>query len=163
MSASSRLIPSRSQSPENGSQHCKLAFTPPPGKMMFSAESQSPENGSQHCKVGKTYLIRCLAGSAGRNPLKTGLSTASKRERDEGSTMQREGGRNPLKTGLSTASRPASFFWGARGIPCRNPLKTGLSTASLTFAARWAENIRESQSPENGSQHCKGYVFPTRL
>ena len=43
----------------------------------FIEESQSPENGSQHCK-----RLPDLRGALGRehrrNPLKTGLSTASR-------------------------------------------------------------------------------------
>ena len=41
-----------SQSPENGSQHCKHNLRKG-GKDVFQCfASQSPENGSQHCKRG---------------------------------------------------------------------------------------------------------------
>ena len=65
-------------------------------------KSQSPENGSQHCKGGKR----------------------------EGETEKCPPRRNPLKTGLSTASSAGAW------------------------AIRW-DWACGSQSPENGSQHCK--------
>ena len=41
-------------------------------------------------------------------------------------------------------------------FPGRNPLKTGLSTARMiALLARMASRASSSQSPENGSQHCK--------
>ena len=44
----------RSQSPENGSQHCKLAGAlEAEGLFPEAVASQSPENGSQHCKPPK--------------------------------------------------------------------------------------------------------------
>ena len=39
----------------------------------------------------------------------------------------------------------------------RNPLKTGLVTASLIHSGLDSpERVAASQSPENGSRHCKG-------
>ena len=40
----------KSQSPENGSQHCKDPGGPGRRPLAGAAGSQSPENGSQHCK-----------------------------------------------------------------------------------------------------------------
>ena len=64
--------------------------------------------------------------------------------------------RNPLKTGLVTAS------WVGLAVPyggelgCRNPLKTGLVTARQGAAGRMGSDDQSvSQSPENGSRHCK--------
>ena len=92
-----------------------------------SSKSQSPENGSQHCKLQKVENLRAF--------LRTG--------------------RNPLKTGLSTASPNFSKRIGIPLFDCRNPLKTGLSTAR-PLLPRFPDRIAEqSQSPENGSQHCK--------
>ena len=64
--------------------------------------------------------------------------------------------RNPLKTGLSTASLGLSVVGELLVRNRRNPLKTGLSTARVILPG-WVRVILEnrSQSPENGSQHCK--------
>ena len=63
--------------------------------------------------------------------------------------------RNPLKTGLSTARRRSARNWTEQIVICRNPLKTGLSTASTYVTDGILRRCLESQSPENGSQHCK--------
>ena len=66
--------------------------------------------------------------------MKTGLVTASQlpmRSRGLGD------GRNPLKTGLVTASGWALVFEALRAVvKCRNPLKTGLVTASRLYEVR---------------------------
>ena len=49
-----------SQSPENGSQHCKVGVSRPRAPR-FCKLSQSPENGSQHCKLG-AFLIEKFPG-----------------------------------------------------------------------------------------------------
>jgi len=198
-----------SQSPENGSQHCKENFPLYWGREPH-IESQSPENGSQHCKAARAVpSVNLPAMVARRNPLKTGLSTARWRESGT-STRQSSSCRNPLKTGLSTAriqmcigscssirpllrrnplktglstARRLQWTWWEKRWPgsCRNPLKTGLSTAScpapigaavgsgsrrnplktglstasFAFWNKYEFTGEASQSPENGSQHCK--------
>ena len=65
----------------------------------------------------------------GRNPLKTGLVTASVASALlEAQQLQ---SRNPLKTGLVTASNFKARPIGANSELRRNPLKTGLVTARL--------------------------------
>ena len=50
-------------------------------------------------------------------------------------------------------------------ISRRNPLKTGLVTASSTGGAICSDKrkSRSSQSPENGSRHCKSKNGPETL
>ena len=64
-----------SQSPENGSRHCKVLVAEP-RRAAARSLSQSPENGSRHCK-GMEVEIVFRARVRRRNPLKTGLVTAS--------------------------------------------------------------------------------------
>ena len=64
-----------SQSPENGSRHCKLRAARW-AVLLMGTPSQSPENGSRHCKSRRT-TERTTDRQSGRNPLKTGLGTAS--------------------------------------------------------------------------------------
>ena len=40
-----------SQSPENGSRHCKMKERPAWILKVYDFGSQSPENGSRHCKL----------------------------------------------------------------------------------------------------------------
>ena len=124
-----------------------------------------------------------------RNPLKTGLVTASRDEMSR-SDDWRAVGRNPLKTGLVTARGRSVLGW-ATPMESRNPLKTGLVTASnfggpgrrdsgdtpgrnplktgLVTARRWKmdeflfKGGRHSQSPENGSRHCKLHLVAAFL
>ena len=50
-----------------------------------------------------------------------------------------------------------------RWCASRNPLKTGLVTARWELDPEdWVENFPLSQSPENGSRHCKLSGSPTR-
>ncbi|GEM_PF-7067537 len=43
----------KSQSPENGSQHCKPIIEKAMEIIPETTWSQSPENGSQHCKLSR--------------------------------------------------------------------------------------------------------------
>ena len=108
--------------------------------------SQSPENGSQHCKLSTNTFAPSTIQSLRRNPLKTGLSTARGRvpERICAGGL----GRNPLKTGLSTASRKTSGDWKhVARIARRNPLKTGLSTARWKKQKRSPPVFQQSRNP----------------
>ena len=97
--------------------------------------SQSPENGSRHCKGSLVSTPRTTGGPDGRNPLKTGLVTARRMSWWRLFGPPGPSRRNPLKTGLVTA----------RGLRCPNGLRRMFS---------W------SQSPENGSRHCKEASLP---
>ena len=90
-----------------------------------------------------------------RNPLKTGLGTASENSKG-GKRWMGSYCRNPLKTGLGTARLPALCAFRAPFRFRRNPLKTGLGTARAKTGWHWNNcGATESQSPENGSRHCK--------
>jgi len=67
-------VRSESQSPENGSRLCKAARGVPVLRRSFMP-SQSPENGSRLCKVSRERDLQ--SAGARRNPLRTGLGSAS--------------------------------------------------------------------------------------
>ena len=120
-----------SQSPENGSQHCKPGTRLAAELSAIFPASQSPENRSQHCKPEVRSASLGASPGASRNPLKTGLSTASLNSPQAKERAHRQS-RNPLKTGLSTASADiAEAIKNIEENSSRNPLKTGLSTASM--------------------------------
>jgi len=54
---------SASQSPENGSQHCKEMKAKEAIRELRERASQSPENGSQHCKRSRWGVLRGFGGS----------------------------------------------------------------------------------------------------
>ena len=57
-----------SQSPENGSQHCKRSFTKTRPVWILKVTSQSPENGSQHCKSNWPEWIRPEGSTMSQSP-----------------------------------------------------------------------------------------------
>jgi len=150
-----------SQSPENGSRHCKHQRPQHWSEGLNPITSQSPENGSRHCKPRRSRTPGIRRRSlAGRNPLKTGLVTA-RIGALVGYLISRPGpGRNPLKTGLVTASLERNGSKQDPNRDGRNPLKTGLVTASPDRRPSGRRSGRPvSQSPENGSRHCKDHLI----
>ena len=144
----------RSQSPENGSRLCKQSFSPRLPTPWPRFWSQSPENGSRLCKAILSGVVRKRRAES-RNPLRTGLGSASAPERATihrlcGLSQSPENGsrlckapqgpapglaglcRNPLRTGLGSARRfpeEASM----NPVERRNPLRTGLGSARRCF------------------------------
>ena len=57
-----------SQSPENGSQHCKEIAMDLVGEALARELSQSPENGSQHCKSDETFGLNGEPAYASQSP-----------------------------------------------------------------------------------------------
>ena len=91
-----------SQSPENGSRLCKGSFFHQ-SKRRRSIASQSPENGSRLCKAkwAARWARRFWASQSPENGSR--LCKASGRQADPAAGPHR---RNPLRTGLGSASYP---------------------------------------------------------
>ena len=130
-----------SQSPENGSRHCKAEQGPHLGPLRLA--SQSPENGSRHCK-GPRRRGRGRGGFASSQSPENGSrhckpAAGGHRDHSErpGLSQSPENGSRHCKV---IPGRAASFK-----LPCRNPLKTGLGTASrITLppaTCPWLRNV----------------------
>ena len=145
-----------SQSPENGSRLCKrknplcssrkalIAGRNPLRTGLGSArlgaeidtgaggicQSQSPENGSRLCKEAgcPRRLIACRTHEC-RNPLRTGLGSASPPDRKASDRIRDHRSQSP-ENGSRLCKRPWRAAWGFWSGRCRrNPLRTGLGSA----------------------------------
>ena len=149
-----------SQSPENGSRHCKTILPAYP-KARPRAPSQSPENGSRHCKAMRGYDDPFQISILSQSP-----ENGSRHCKCPPSPFERDGddespSRSQSPENGSRHCKPGSEqTMGSQNPDCRNPLKTGLGTARIvddTDIARDPQAL--SQSPENGSRHCKADNF----